>query len=295
MNEKILIVDGEASNIFLLEEILFDYELGSAVNSAEMKKYLEITVPDLILLDVVMPEENGYDLALSLSEIDEYKEIPIIFVTAKITGEDVKKGFDSGGYDYIKKPIEEFELRARIEAVLLRKKNEKKLIGKAITDSLTNMYNRRHFFKLLNQKIEYYKRESRSFSLAMFDIDFFKKINDTFGHLAGDYILKQFSKCILNEIRPYDVAGRYGGEEFVVVFDNSSKKEAVHIVERIKDIVTKKYFIYDSSKIQMTFSCGIVSNADFVEKEITSDTLISLADNRLYNAKESGRNKIISK
>jgi len=169
---------------------------------------------------------------------------------------------------------------------------EKKYREIAIRDPLTEVYNRRHLFERLSSMISEHTRTKKDFSVAILDIDFFKKINDTFGHQAGDYILKEFTKTITHNLRPYDVLGRYGGEEFMIILDSVSKETALIIVERILNDVRQKNYIYGDDTICFTFSAGI-SDCKDVEENFTVEKLVEKADNRLYSAKHSGRNTII--
>ena len=169
---------------------------------------------------------------------------------------------------------------------------EKKYRELAIRDPLTEVYNRRHLFERLSSMISEHTRTKKDFSVAILDIDFFKKINDTFGHQAGDYILKEFTKTITHNLRPYDVLGRYGGEEFMIILDWVSKETALIIVERILTDVRQKKYVYGDATICFTFSAGI-SDCKDAEEDFTVEKLVEKADSRLYSAKHSGRNTII--
>lgn len=169
---------------------------------------------------------------------------------------------------------------------------EKKYREIAIRDPLTEVYNRRHLFERLSSMISEHTRTKKDFSVAILDIDFFKKINDTFGHQAGDYILKEFTKTITHNLRPYDVLGRYGGEEFMIILDWVSKETALIIVERILTDVRQKKYVYGDATICFTFSAGI-SDCKDAEEDFKVEKLVEKADSRLYSAKHSGRNTII--
>jgi len=169
---------------------------------------------------------------------------------------------------------------------------EKKYREIAIRDPLTEVYNRRHLFERLSSMISEHTRTKKDFSVAILDIDFFKKINDTFGHQAGDYILKEFTKTITHNLRPYDVLGRYGGEEFMIILDWVSKETALIIVERILTDVRQKKYVYGDATICFTFSAGI-SDCKDAEEDFTVEKLVEKADSRLYSAKHSRRNTII--
>ena len=202
------------------------------------------------------------------------------------------KAFELGGVDYIRKPIDRLELVARIKSVLKIKRLENDLRKQSITDYMTGIFNRRYFFETAIKNLEYSKRHNKHLSIAMLDIDFFKKINDTYGHDAGDFILKKFTEIINANIRTYDIFARFGGEEFVILFTDTQKTTAVNILSRVKDILNSTTFEFEDKKIDFTYSAGIV---DFFEENIRTDidSLIKIADLRLYKAKRTGRNKIV--
>jgi len=206
----------------------------------------------------------------------------------------VERGFDAGGVDYIKKPYNEIELRARIRSALLKKRQEIELREKTITDPLTGLYNRRHFFDVLTKNIEHARRNpSYHFSVAMLDIDHFKIINDTLGHQAGDYILKQIADFLKKSIRPYDLLARYGGEEFIVLYKDCNRKEAGEVLNRIRDTVETKSYRFRDKTVNVTFSSGIADITEVKPGSAAAEELIKITDSRLYLAKQSGRNRIV--
>jgi len=164
----------------------------------------------------------------------------------------------------------------------------------SIRDPLTDVYNRRHLFERLNALISESRRGGRVFSVSILDIDHFKKLNDTYGHQAGDYILKEFTALIQKNLRDYDILGRYGGEEFLVVMLNTDLSGAMTKMGSILDAIRSEVFYFNENEITFTFSCGIAVTSESGEKELSIDNLLKLADLRLYNAKSSGRNRIIA-
>jgi two-component system cell cycle response regulator len=293
VNETILIVDDEYTNQFLLENILSEYRVVSVENGTAMWAYLKENVPDMILLDIMLGREDGLELAKRVSQRDDLADVPIVFVTAKNAGSDIKAAFEAGGYDFITKPFDETVLKARIELTLQKKKNEFELKKMSITDPLTGLYNRRYFFHRLHKHIEYYKRHTGNLSIAMLDLDHFKKINDTYGHQAGDYILQAFSDTVAKFIRPYDTAARFGGEEFIVLFMDCGKRKSKEIVTRIHGIVTGQKYLFEDFEIDFSFSCGLSDETDIDGAELNAETLIRIADMRLLKAKSSGRSMIV--
>lgn len=174
-----------------------------------------------------------------------------------------------------------------------RKELEEKLMKASIMDSLTNIYNRRYVFEVLEQMAEVYKRKGDNFSVDILDIDFFKKVNDTFGHPAGDFILQEFARIIGEGIRSSDILGRHGGEEFIILFTNCNKQNSKIVVDKILKRVRNTIFKYDENEIRFTFSAGISDALGFDINKFSHENLIKSADERLYEAKNTGRNKIV--
>jgi diguanylate cyclase (GGDEF)-like protein len=174
-----------------------------------------------------------------------------------------------------------------------RIENEKRIKEISIRDPLTDIYNRRHIFERLEGLISEVARNGKIFSVSILDIDFFKKINDEYGHLAGDFIIKEFAAIINRNLRPYDLFGRYGGEEFIIVSLNSAREQTCTVVDRILKIIRETVFDYNGIKISFTFSAGIADSTEYERSRLSSEVIIENADNRLYMAKESGRNRIV--
>ncbi|WP_313756178.1 diguanylate cyclase [Tissierella sp.] len=174
-----------------------------------------------------------------------------------------------------------------------RKYLEEKLKQTSIRDPLTNLYNRGYIFERLSQCLEIFKRNGEGFSLAIIDMDFFKDINDTYGHQAGDYVLKEFSEILTSGIRVYDIAGRYGGEEFILILHGIRKKTSAKIIKRILEEVRNSTFAYEDKEIKITFSCGICDVLEIDKGNLSIESLVCKADKRLYDAKNTGRNKIV--
>lgn len=284
---KVLIVDDDFSNRLLLKHILADYQTYFASDNNQMWHVLEKNQINLILMDVMMPIEDGFSLARKLKKHDKYMNIPIIFVTAKTEGKDLEEGFEIGAYDYIKKPIDRKELKIRIKSVLKKKENENELERLSTTDSLTGLYNRYYFFENAPKSIEYAKRYDKSLTVAIIDLDNFKTINDCFGHLSGDHILHDFADIIKNNIRPYDIAARYGGDEIVMLFLDTDKQTCLNIIDRIKKISGTKVYHFNDNKVQIFFSFGIAEVSPEKLKELSIKEIINKADENLLKAKKN--------
>lgn len=173
------------------------------------------------------------------------------------------------------------------------KQLEEKLERISSIDELTQIYSRKYVFDRLKDIVEDYIKNNTVFSFAILDIDFFKKVNDNYGHTTGDFILKEFARIIKDNIRSSDILGRYGGEEFVIVLKGTNKQDASHVVEDILDIIRNTIFEYDGARISFTFSGGISDALEFDPTDFNITQLVNLADERLYLAKNTGRNKIV--
>lgn len=299
---KILIAEDDLISRKMLESILskWGYEVQAASSGTEAWDILNSdTAPQIAILDWMMPGMDGVEVCSKVrqreSGIDHYTYI--ILLTAKTEKKDLITGMESGADDYILKPFDPHELGVRIRAGQriielqnqLRSAKEKHLVLSR-TDGLTGILNRRALYESLEKEILRSGREKTPLSIIMMDIDFFKKINDTYGHNAGDAVLKEFARRILAELRPYDTFGRYGGEEFIVLLPGAFMYEVLAVSERIRGAIRNKPFDITPSGIQVTSSFGV---AEFDFKE-NSDALINRADQALYKAKKNGRDRIES-
>lgn len=290
---RILAVDDEYANRFILQNILTQYDLVLAESAEEMWEYLETTTepPDLILLDVMMPRESGFDAARRLAEDERYRDIPVVFLTARVSGEDVAQGFELGGQDYIKKPFEESELLARIGAVLRRKKHQQSLREGATIDALTGASRRETFLENAHARLQFAQRKGTPFALVLIDLDDFKQTNDTHGHQAGDAVLSQVGSILRSELREYDLFGRYGGEEFALALLEEDKESAGELVERLRRKLEKSTVRQDQTELRVTASIGVADSVEGTGSP-SLEALIELADERLYRAKERGKNQV---
>jgi diguanylate cyclase (GGDEF)-like protein len=251
---------------------------------------------DLILLDVMMPGMTGIDVCYAIRI--KNPEIPIVLLTAKGEKEDVVTGINAGASDYITKHFETEVLLAKIKSLIRLKelqdelkKANKLLENLATTDGLTGIYNHRFFYEKLNEEFERSKRYSSYLSLIMFDLDFFKKINDRYGHMVGDSVLVEMSKIVLSNIRKNDIFARYGGEEFVLLLPHTNAEGALHEAERIRKAIESNHFQHLEKRGDVTISLGVVT---FPSKYINQpEDMVKLADAALYEAKRLGRNRSI--
>ena len=188
-----------------------EFNIVVARNLIEFWAHMAEESPDLILMDVMQKEISGFELAKQVKRNSEYNPIPIIFVTSLDSATDIETGFEVGGHDYVTKPLMQRELKARMRAALRLKSLEHELRMRSVTDYLTGAYNRRYFYEAVESNLSYAHRMRRNLCIAMLDIDFFKKVNDQFGHEAGDMVLQHFTLTIKGQIRKYDILARFGG------------------------------------------------------------------------------------
>jgi len=302
---KVLLVEDDVIQAAATKEILMKvgYEVLHAEDGINAIRLVKSEKPDIILLDVVLPGMDGYEVCRWLKIEETTKGIPVIMLTMKKELSDKISGLQIGADDFLPKPYNELELNARIYALLrtkglqdeLRLKNRQleELLDKvnymAITDVLTGLYNRRRFHDVLSTEYERAKRYAVPFSLVMLDIDYFKKVNDTYGHSVGDAVLREVATILKNSIREIDTAARYGGEEFVVVLPNTERKNAQIFAERIRQAIERHAFSGVNKNITVSIGIGGMPDAK-VEDE---DKLIRCADFALYRAKQSGRNRTV--
>jgi two-component system cell cycle response regulator len=255
--------------------------------------------PRLLLLDWEMPKINGLALCKKIREEEDTSNPPyIILLTGRSDTEDIVTGLKVGANDYISKPFDNAELKARLQvgkrmlglqAELNRAKEA--MAFQANYDELTELMNRRAVMKAMTNEIERSKRNLQPLYICMCDVDRFKNINDTHGHLAGDSVLKEIAQRFNNSLRPYDLCGRYGGEEFLIILN--SKEDHVHdLFERIRQAIADKPFIYEDTVLHITISCGVTLYKPPTDERNTTQILID-ADTALYEAKNNGRNRTV--
>lgn len=300
--KHILIVDDEEINIQILVNYLcnLNYSLDVASNGLVALEKCAINKYDLILLDVMMPYKTGYEVCRELRETYTRSELPIILLTARNQNTDFAMGFSAGANEFLTKPFDQAELLARIGNLLELKTVRKDIFAKekeldevkvlANTDELTGLRNRRSFLNKGKTLWENSISKDEPLCLLMLDIDYFKSVNDTYGHLVGDQFLAKFAEILHFSVRDNDLVARYGGEEFIILLTNTDFDSGLLIAERIRKAVESMELIIDGfPPLKRTVSVGIAyrnSDTDDFEK------LIKRADDLLYTAKEKGRNKI---
>lgn len=244
--------------------------------------------PDLILLDLDMPDLSGFEVCRALKADPELCMIPVLFLSGSSTPEDKVKGLDLGAVDYVTKPFDAFELRARVRAALRTKHLQDLLIEHASLDPLTELPNRRALMERLRQEWARMQRHGGSLAFIMADIDHFKRVNDTYGHLVGDRLLREVARTIARECRDADLPARYGGEEFAVLVPDETAEGAARLAERCRRKIEEIRLVANRQSLSATVSFGV---ADGTGLELP-EALIQRADKALYEAKAAGRNTV---
>ncbi|MCD6258359.1 MAG: diguanylate cyclase [Helicobacteraceae bacterium] len=285
----VLIVDDVASNVEVLANILKDeYQIKIAQSGEKaIELALRAPLPDIILLDIEMPSMDGFEVLKALRGNSVTKDIPVIFVTSHDATAQEEKGLQEGAVDYITKPIRPIIVKARIKTHLIIKEQRDELVYAASHDQLTGLYNRHHLNEEGGRKFSRALRYQDRLSVIMLDIDHFKKINDTYGHLVGDNVLREVSVLFNTHKRNEDFASRFGGEEFVILLDNCALEDAVYKAE----IIRKSIESLMPENILVTASFGV---AELSYAHSNFEELLKDADTALYEAKESGRNKVVA-
>jgi len=244
--------------------------------------------PDLILLDLDMPDMSGFDVCRALKANAELCMIPVIFLSGSGTDDDKIVGLDLGAVDYVTKPFDAFELQARVRAALRTKRLQDLLIHYGQVDPLTELNNRRVLMERLREEWARIQRHGGSLAFIMADIDHFKRVNDAHGHPQGDRVLCEVAKAIAAECRQSDIPGRYGGEEFAVVCVESDAENAARLAERCRRRIEEARVPMAAEEAQVTASFGVSDSGGAASE----DELIGSADAALYEAKRAGRNRV---
>lgn len=327
---NILLVDDKPDNLRLLSEMLSDngYEVRRVTKGKMALITARASPPDLVLLDIKMPDMDGYEVCLQLKADSRTAEIPVIFMSALDELPDKVKAFTMGGVDYITKPFqleevlvrvktqitlrrqqqqlqiqnrqlqEEIQRRKEIEAALQRSQTElqkanTELYRLAHLDGLTHVANRRRFDEYIDREWRRLAREKRPLSLIMCDVDYFKPYNDHYGHQMGDDCLRAIARAISDALkRPADLAARYGGEEFAILLPNTPLEGAIAVAEDISRSVRHLEIPHPHSQIGAIVTLSFGVGSQIPQSENHPSTLIDLADRALYRSKQNGRDRV---
>ncbi len=297
---KILIAEDDPLSLRILESFLEKWEfdvVATRDGRAALQALQAEDGPRLAILDWMMPEMDGVELCRVLRKVKGERYIYIILLTAKDQKESIVEGIEAGADDYLIKPFDSNELRARLRAGRRILALQETLISarealrfQASHDPLTSLWNRTAALDALHSELVRAKRTKGSLAVVMADLDHFKKINDTHGHLAGDAALRETARRIRSCVRIYDTVGRYGGEEFLVIFPGCSTDEAMEQAERLRTSIDKEPIELSHAKILATLSLGVAVTGG--AEDIDALSLLRGADGALYRAKAGGRNRV---
>ena len=290
LNNKptVLVVDDTETNIDILLDLLNDYDVIVAISGQSALEVALEEKPDLILLDIMMPVMDGYEVCEKLKSDEITKDIPVVFITAKTDEDSIERAYEVGGIDYVTKPFKPRELLARVKTQIKIKELISSLDYMASYDSMTGVYNRRKFFELASGKLT---NSKNNLYAVMIDIDKFKNINDTYGHDVGDIVIKTIAQTINDSISKDSIFGRMGGEEFAILCNKNSKDEIIQKIELLRELIENtEVVLNDGNIVKCTISNGI-AKAD--EDTNTLDSLLKSADIALYEAKGNGRNRVV--
>ncbi|MDR0315966.1 MAG: diguanylate cyclase [Treponema sp.] len=290
---SILIVDDEKMNLKSLTHILTpDYTVYTAKDGPTAIEMAEQYLPDLILLDILMPGMDGYEVLAALKTIEATREIPIIIISGLNSAADEEKALALGTRDYISKPFSAGTVKLRIRNQIQIVNQIRAIERLSMMDQLTDIPNRRNFDNQLRTEWRRAIREQSPISIMMIDVDRFKYYNDTYGHLQGDVVLQTIAKVISQTLRrTTDFFARWGGEEFVVLLSNTEADGAMEVAKQIhENIGNKEIPCTDGSITKITISVGV--NTQLPTQDSSADIFFSRADRALYIAKELGRNKV---
>ena len=284
---RVLIIDDSRAQATHTERVLNNAGIITQTlnESIQAIDYLAEFQPDLIILDMYMPECLGTELAKVIRQHERYVSVPIIYLSAE---DDLDKQLDAmneGGDDFLTKPIKPSHL---IATVRTRAERARHLKARIVRDSLTGLYNHTHSQQLLEDAISRARRDALPLCFAMIDIDHFKKVNDTYGHPMGDRVIKSLALFLKQRLRKTDHIGRYGGEEFAVILPNTSAEHALAVLDEIRQRFSEIHYPAQPADLACTFSCGIAG----LTPSADARTLTQQADEALYRAKHSGRNRV---
>ncbi|PWF47994.1 GGDEF domain-containing protein [Massilia glaciei] len=290
---KILIADDDPSSILYLQDMLgeWGYEVEVAVDGNAAAEILRRSDgPLLAILDSMMPGMDGIDVCRGIRQSDTERYVYMIILTSRVESEFIVAAMNAGADDFISKPFNDEEMRVRVRAGRRIVELGEQLRRRASRDALTNIYNRGAIIEILEKELSRQGRSQHAVSILFCDVDNFKAINDTHGHLAGDEVLRVLARRMAATLRPYDSFGRYGGEEMLGVFPDCGLEGALEVAERMRAAVAEAPVKTEFGDIDVTVSIGLAT----VDKDQTCKlaTLLQRADDALYRAKANGKNCI---
>lgn len=295
-SSSVLVVDDDMINITLLENALEDMcKVVSATSGEQALSVIDNDPPDLILLDINLPDMNGYDICSRVKSNPDTMSIPIMFVTGDDSDESELQGLQLGALDYLRKPFQTALVKARVSNLLDLKQKTDLLEAYANIDGLTNIPNRRSFDRHLADEWSHAQRKGRSIGLILIDIDFFKQYNDHYGHAIGDSCLKRVAGCIqLLARRSSDHVARFGGEEFAVIVRECEPEDVVQLCEKLRSGIERLQIKHDKSEVAKVVTISLGAAMMYPKRKDKPESLIVTTDQCLYDAKKLGRNTVIT-
>ncbi len=297
---RILIAEDDPVSRHMLEAFLkkWGFEVSVARDGIEAWQMLQQEgAPQLCIIDWMMPGMDGVQVCRKVRERGSHPYVYIILLTAKDQKSDIIEGIESGADDYLIKPFDAHELRAHLRAGKRILDLQEELISareflrvQATHDPLTGLWNHAAVFDILRNELERSQRQGDPLAVVMSDLDHFKRVNDTYGHMAGDLVLSEVARRLRGAVRPYDSIGRYGGEEFLVVVPGCDAASVLSQAERLRACVGGELFDLGGTRIKLTLSVGVAASEE--TKTHDWDALLRAADTALYRAKHNGRNRV---
>lgn len=295
IQQTVLVID-DAEEVHALLDVRLRGEALRLYHAETPERGLDMAVelqPDLILLDVDMPLLSGFDVCQRLKADPSTAHIPVVFLTGSGDTATKVRGFDLGAVDYVTKPFDPVELRARVRSTLRTKRYLDLLSARAQVDGLTGLKNRAYFEQRISEEVAAAIRYGREVCLVMVDVDHFKNLNDTYGHPFGDLVLQRIGELLSGCSRVTDGACRFGGEEFALILTETSLDGALVLAERLREELKALEFFARGERVSVSASFGICSARALLEsKTLDVRTLVEVADAALYAAKRGGRDRV---
>lgn len=291
---KLLVVDDQPINIQVMHQIFgADYQVFMATNGEQALSICQSNPPDLVLLDVVMPGVDGFEVCTQLKNNPATRNIPVIFVTAHSDAAQETHGLSVGAVDFISKPVNPAVVRARVKTHLTLKFQSDLLRNLVFLDGLSGVFNRRYFDQQLAVEWARAARNHTALSLIMVDVDHFKLFNDRYGHQAGDDCLRQIALTLKSSLRrPTDLVARYGGEEFACILPDTGFEDALAITQEMERQVRAQKIPHEFSPFDGVVTASLGLATSIVQPGSSAAALVGLADAQLYQAKQAGRGRV---